>query len=801
MGDIELRQPGYVAELIDVFNKAKKNENDGGGGRSSVMDGASTSWSVPTMTDETHNSRTADSLSEVTSSFSHDLPVLYSDYLQQSSSCQWSSPEGHSDTAEHCSIDAFATLRQSNKCVCICNQKNCEFLKKPHSPRSDRNTPDIASPKSNQLKKVFTLLKERKTFHESYELPKNKPNSKWWKRRRTLENSILNLDRPPTPVPFTPVPPDIGNDYFLPLSPVMRSNGGTNGSVPEIIEMKRMALQERNIASTARVANHVETNGTTPHTPDDVDGDSISQPLSDGSNRQSAKSNILSCLQYCKSCKYKPSPVRIAFLVIGTLLFLIGISYDFGVKHVVDHALADCWESLMEEYVNFGNSFMTYNEILLSTRKGDSERNYVIFNDEAVVVNKKSDYWKKVAEKDPNFIYTMEGLELSFQLHFFSILDSKPLNQVNVENMGPLYLKVSFSRNTGFIVEYIREKSNMSLSTQFKVYDLLKMLLKSNDLPYFGFHMKDYYDTTPTALLNVVVDALKKFKISASFLENLQTQTTAKLRKRRSKITGTVDGSLAKSYEDIIRSVFLPFPPDKRKSVSVPVPLLDKNLSLRYSNEVSVSNIPSWQFQYEKSIDRYLPKYVFGYNKWNSKRENKIISSMPYKNVDTSPLDSISRQYPMVVDVGPAIKESLGNVKLLGETMKSYPLWISTPHFNSYRKNNEKYEEPVAGFRSSESEHGSSIYFHPILGVPMNASLAMQIGIQPPAKMMHGGRLVPVLWARAQLERIPSALWYLFWFITHLRLMLITLLTCTGVLLMAMAVTCRCSRETPATMV
>lgn len=800
MGEVKLRQPGYVAELIEVFNRAKKNDSGeigggGGCGGSSVVDGTSTSWSMPTTTDEPPNSRTTNSLSEVASSFSHDLPVLYSDYLQPSSSCQWSSPDGHSDTAEHCSIDAFTTMKQSTKCVCICNQKNCEYLKNKVESRS--NSPEQFTQKNNHLKKVFTLLRERKTFHQSYEIPKHKTESKWWKRRRTFENSLFTLNRPSTPTPTIPVLQGNGDTVdFSISSPALRRNGKVkNKSKPEVIEMEQMEIRERDADLTTRITNHEETNGNATHTSDDREEFGVPQPPLEEVPRRNFKTVFVTCSQCCTSCIYRPSPVRIACLVLGTLLFLVGISYDFGVKHIVDRSLANCWQSLLDEYINFGNSFMTYNEILLSTEKNDREKKYVIFDEEAVVIRKMGDYWKKVADKDPYFVYIMEGMELSIQIHFLSLIDSVKGSQVKVKDVGPLYLKVTFSQNTGFIVEYISHKSKMTLLTPFQVYDMMKMLLESNDLPHFGFHMKDYYDTTPTALLNVVVDALKKFKISSAFLENLQTQTQLRIRRRRSK-KGQLMGERG-IFEDLIYSTFLSFPPDKTKIVNIPVSQIRKNLTLEFKKTEQAVGIPCWKFVYQEAVEQNLTKFVSGLKKWNSRRENKIMFAVPYKSEDTSTPDSISRRYPMVIDLGPAIKASLGETKLLGQIMNNYPVWVSTPHFQSDRddKSEPLLESRIEGFSPSDSEHESVVHYHPVLGVPINASIAVQIGIRPPDKMMHGGQLVPVLWVRAQVEKIPSALWYMFWFITHLRLIVISVLTCCGVLLMAVAATCRCRNE------
>ncbi|KAF2352377.1 hypothetical protein FHG87_016869, partial [Trinorchestia longiramus] len=55
--------------------------------------------------------------------------------------------------------------------------------------------------RSPHIKKIFTLLRERKSFHQSYELTKNTPQSKWWKKQKNTEN---NVNRNVTPIPLSP---------------------------------------------------------------------------------------------------------------------------------------------------------------------------------------------------------------------------------------------------------------------------------------------------------------------------------------------------------------------------------------------------------------------------------------------------------------------------------------------------------------------------------------------------------------------------------------------------------------------
>lgn len=824
MGEIELRQPGYVAELIEVFNKAKRNGGGiPGGGGTSVFSGGSTSnidggvsSSSARTTDDPIHSRTTESLSEAESSLSRDLPITLSDYMRQSSSCLWSSPEGHSDSAEHCSVDVFATLRPPAKCVCVCNDKKCEYVKRHKSPTDDWRVNDgDAANRNPQLKKVFTLLRERKPFHGSYELTKSKSNSRWWKRRKTLEKapsktnvgeSILN-QTPLSPTILTPS--SLEDTSPLPLRAdalnrdvsTLRSsrlNGG-NARIPEAIPLKTIQRQSADVLDAPSPVNmpHSNTNGSAVHTAEDDDNDdAISSTGSE--DRLTPKGKVFTWLDQLKTCKYKPSPVRIVFLVLGSILFLMGISYDFALKHAIDGVLGNCWHSLKDEYISFGNKFIEYNKIMAEHRR--SKRDSSFTADGNFVSSSSGDYWQKIADKDSKFIQNLEGLSISIQLHFFSLVDSITTDRVKVKDIGPLFLKVDFLRTRGFKVKFIYERSNMSLSTPFHVYDLMKMLLESNNLPHFGLHVKDYQDTTATALLNVFVNVLNKFNINTGFLHPMQSQTIWAQRLRRSRKNKIDDIDEMKPYEDIIRKSFLPLAPHRDEIVHIPVPILEKNLSLHFEGMSTVSDLTSMKFSHFKTAPTVRQsKYVTSSaDKWDSRRQNLNVVSVNYKPVDSNyDPNSISNQYPMVIHLQPAIRSLMGNTKLLGEKLETYPFWLSTPHFLSSTKLDSNSYNPVQGFLPSREEHGSFIYYHPVLGVPMNASLAFQIGIRPPAKMLHGGRIVPIFWARVQLERIPSSLWHLFWFVAHLRVIMISMFVCLGLLLIVLAVTCRCTREPP----
>lgn len=92
---------------------------------------------------------------------------------------------------------------------------------------------------------------------------------------------------------------------------------------------------------------------------------------------------------------------------------------------------------------------------------------------------------------------------------------------------------------------------------------------------------------------------------------------------------------------------------------------------------------------------------------------------------------------------------------------------------------------------ANESLHGSFIYYHPILGVPINASLALQVGIRPPKGMLHANKLVPIMWTRVQVEEIPLSLWYMLWAACYLRETIMTCLIFSGAIVIAMSLICR----------
>ncbi|KAF2352376.1 hypothetical protein FHG87_016868, partial [Trinorchestia longiramus] len=77
--------------------------------------------------------------------------------------------------------------------------------------------------------------------------------------------------------------------------------------------------------------------------------------------RLTPKIQVSPWLEHWRGCKYWPSPIRMIVLVIGSILFLTGISYDFGLKYGVLVVLNNCWHNLADEYINFGSKFVTYN--------------------------------------------------------------------------------------------------------------------------------------------------------------------------------------------------------------------------------------------------------------------------------------------------------------------------------------------------------------------------------------------------------------------------------------------------------
>ena len=791
MGEIELRQPGYVAELVEIFNKAKKGGSSTGATTSSGFGplSISSTTSVPSTTGEVHHSRTIESLSEITSSFSHDLPVLYSDYLQPSTSLQWS-PEGNSDSAEHYSIDAFSSLRPKTKCVCVCNEKSCEFINRPYSIGSGRSSPagaDIPN-KSLHLRKVFTLLKEKKNFHNSYDLTRSKPQSRWWKRRKTLDNCRDGLESPLTPTPGTTSIASAIDVVDCGTNTLLKSRtNGVNGSIPEIIEMSTM---QRNDASAQTINVSSDTNGDVPH---DESQDRLDQEnLVDSENKHSlsSKFKLPELLTKCRNCIYKPSPIRIVLLVIGTFLFLIGISYDFGMKHGVNYAFKDTWSNLMEEYLSFGNNFLSYNLLSVSPESSKLKSpKYARFT-----TDRRKSYWEGVSEVDPNFMYYLEGLEVSLQVHFFDLEELQGSDDISVKDIGPLYLKVTFNRQEGFRLDYDKKKSNMTLSTKFIMYDVMRMLMESNEQPHFGFQMNDYYATTPAAVLDNVINIFKKIDMNSAVLEKLQAQAR---RRRRSGDDDLYNVIRWNSVEEMIRNSFLTLPIDRSETVNIPVPLLKKNSTFEYSHDSFDSKIPSLKYDYQKTIQKYIKSKYFGSR---NDRNHYLKQYSEHKSLEQYNNDG---PLSLVTDIEPALREVLKDIRFFGQGISKFPCWVSSPHFLSHtlegknKKISRNNYGPIRGFSPSKLKHGSFLSYHPQLGVPMNASIAVQLGIRPPSKMQFGEKLVPIVWFRAQIERIPSSLWYLFWFFTHLRIFLITFLCCTGVLLISLAVVCRCHQQEP----
>lgn len=317
-------------------------------------------------------------------------------------------------------------------------------------------------------------------------------------------------------------------------------------------------------------------------------------------------------------------------------------------------------------------------------------------------------------------------------------------------------------------------------------------------------------------------------------------------RTRRSTEGPTLRSAAWKSLADISRKIFLPLPLDTKKSVLVPVTFLQRNLTLKYRHSVNVLGLPGYQFVLGNDISRNASSWgnphsdlypSLSYSRVkdgervdeddshiqrhraNEKRKHLHHRHSKHQNALES--DSYRKSFTEalgVVDLQPLIVNSIGKVLLLDRPLENYPFWLSPPHFLSLTDHMESAGRTrytlsvnttgdkskinttassknlligVEGVQANESIHGSFIYYHPILGVPINASLAVQIGIRPPEGMLHAHKLVPIMWTRIQVEEVPRSLWYILWAACHLRETIMGCFICSGLLIITCSLTCR----------
>ncbi|XP_069937393.1 uncharacterized protein [Cherax quadricarinatus] len=738
------------------------------------------------------------------------------------------------------------------KCVCVCKKRGCKFVNKPFDVHSVRESPSSKMSLRYRMVTWMTALRPQRGAHSP-----------------TVDQV------------------DVGAK----VHPERKS---------KIVQMFRSRkFRSKTDTGDAEVPASVET--IRKHFPDLC---GMKKPPLPGEMRR------------LKRCTHVSVP-RSLVVLFGFTLILLGVTYDHGVKHGVDNLLQSCWSWLRTSYMNFGDEFVSYNSLFF--RISNNERlygePYPKFGPNSTKKANATRFKDAISNVDPKFLFVLEGLKLSVQMHFFSIDETSDMStpQVIVHDRGPLFFRISFRRAAGLHVDYIPERSNMSLSTSFQIYDLMKMILLSNDFPYFGMHMHDYLQTTPSALFNMIIDNLKKFNVDTTFLSSIQAQiqkgrikrqteeqekhgdqkpvkptiettkatfepvtpstfvpvvvnserkvteslserslnvsskepvNTAFERIRRSTEEPARRRSTWRSLAEISGKIFLPLPLDTKKTVLLPVPFIEKNLTLRYRHAVNVLGLPGYQFvlgndiskgsawehphpdlypslSYSRIKDGDLPddsNNQHQRHKFNEKKKHHRHS----KHQNSLESDSYRKSFNDVlgvVDLEPLLLETVGSVVLMGRQLEHYPFWISPPHFLSLTDSidnvnksrfiqeslnssgsrlslfpsnptNKNILVGVEGVSANESLHGSFIYYHPILGVPINASLAVQVGVRPPEGMLHAHKLVPIMWTRVQVEEIPLTLWYMLWMACHLREAIMGALIGTGILVVTCGLAC-----------
>ncbi|XP_063869472.1 uncharacterized protein LOC135105229 [Scylla paramamosain] len=622
-------------------------------------------------------------------------------------------------------------------------------------------------------------------------------------------------------------------------------------------------------------------------------------------------------------------------VMVGLAFVLLGMTYDHGVKHGVDNLLQDCWSWLRTSYMNFGDEFVSYNSLFFRMANrdvlyGEPYPKYGTTNAKNTTGNATS-FKDAINKVDPKFLFVLEGLKLSVQVHFFSIdEDTNKFNpEVMVHDRGPLFFRISFRRTAGLHVDFVRERSNMTLQTPFHIYDLMKIITVSNEIPYFGMHMHDYLKTTPSALFNMIIKNLKLFNVDTTFLSSIKAQiqkrgrgfsrrirrryevekeeertrhyipsastteqpqkataetvpgytaapvtttraaagaaterlwwnttsglpfttaTTTVGRTRRSTEEPNLKKVAWRALTEMSRKIFLPLPLDTKKTVLLPVPFIEKNLTLRYRHSVSVLGLPGYQFILGNDVSKYgdpwdyqphdlYPSLSYSRVKEDSGDDDSHQQRHRYndkkkhqhhrhsKHQGTLEGDSYRRSFNEVlgvVDLEDLLVQSIGKHMLMGRQLTNFPFWLSPPHFLSLGNHLENIKSNVnarkssnssgiknsgeqnskdslknnvmvglGGVSANESLHGSFIYYHPILGVPINASLAVQVGVRPPKGMLFSHKLVPIMWTRVQVEEVPRTLWYILWAACHLRETIMSSLIITGLLIITCSLTCR----------
>ncbi|XP_027215068.2 uncharacterized protein [Penaeus vannamei] len=743
------------------------------------------------------------------------------------------------------------------RCVCVCNKKGCEYVNKPYDLHSIRESP------AGKMSRRYRLVTWLRSFI------------------------------PPTAQSPTIDTVDVGSRVY----PEKKSK------IVRLFRSRRFRKSGVRAPEGEVAPNTVEGLGKSL-----TSLNVVKKPVFPGEMKR------------LRACDV--SIPRSIGVMIGVTLILLGVTYDHGVKHGVDNLLQECWSWLRTSYMNFGDEFVSYNSLFFritnSEVLGEPYPRYGL-NGTKKESSNITKFQEAINKVDPKFLFILEGLRLSVQLFFFSINDKAELSskEVVVHEKGPLFFRISFKRTAGLQVDYVPERSSMTLSTPFHVYDLMKMIITSNGLPYFGMHMNDFHKTNPSALLTMIINNLKKFNVDTTFLSSIQAQiskgrvkrspeepdapdattatpttardpettekasthntsipftldmpTPSKLRRRGTEGPSTSGSSVAmittprasrlrrstaepnqsksawRSIAEISSKIFLPLPLDTKKTVLLPVPFIEKNLTLRYRHSVDMLGLPGYQFVLGNAIgsggdsssrSELYPSLSYSRVKDGERTESPSNTHLPrHRNndrrkhlhrhskhqnfLDNDMFRNSYNEVLGVVDLEPLLLETIGRLLLIGRYVERYPFWLSAPHFLSLTDHigsangtasdkgtkvkvlpqtssqlsptNSNLLLGVNGISANESLHGSFIYYHPILGVPINASLAVQLGIRPPEGMLHAHKLVPVMWARIQVEEIPLSLWYILWAACHLRETIMACFIITGLLVISCSLTC-----------
>ena len=785
----ELPPPGHVMAIIDAMNKSdflKARTSRTSLPPESLSLGVQTESlsfgldsSLPhsqTRTSVSLNSSSVDLSSsslggECGPSDSIELEALYS--------------SGFQATCQSNALNQFGEA----KYVCVCSKKKCTFgsnhkqLSKSLSDFESSSACDAASTTKQSFRKYFTTKRDKRSSNKVSKTMSTLPLNdikKWPSVKKSPMETFEIIDICDSAI--KPNPPKKSK-----FSSIRRLKRDTIPQPQSQHPQQQLSIPVENINGLTTIPVAENMNG------DILDANGgVDVPPTTPAKSCSDKSK--QCCQKCFSFRKLTIP-RIVLLIFGILIFLTGVSYDIGLKHAVDALFLSCWNTLKHEYQTFGENFIKYQTYVFQNKGNPNTNAEDVF--------------------DETFLSTLENTEFSLQMHFFNIKDEivYPNSIVKVEDVGPLYFKIYFKRSKGLEMKYIRNKSNLTLSSAFEVYDIMKAMLLSNQLPYFGFHIKDHYKTTPKALLKVFIDSLSKFQVDTSFFSTLQSQILASVTEQRSK-RSLDEIRLRECMESLMNEIFLPLPVNKNKIVDLPLPSLERNLTLTYKNLEYLSGLEGYRY----IIKDITPSIT---QKWSKNNDRPYSTNELYKSDKKSYKDNIFmdlysayskrdqgymfNNFSMpgnVLNLNPILLSLFGRVFFLGKYLEVYPFWISSPHFISDYQNPESNSifrrnaiHSVDGFQPEENRHGSYLYYHPLLGVPINGSITMQIGIYPPDGMLYAQKLVPIMWIRLQLDKIHPLLWMSFWLAFSIRVIIILFLVFFSFGIITCVLKCSCGKK------